>query len=81
MEQDKGSAARDFASIHKVAAPPAESNAATGWSQIPLPSIVPRPQGMACWPAGPGPPIVAGTTVGLVMGPEAPPLGKKQCVS
>jgi hypothetical protein len=53
--------------------PPAESNAATGWPQIPLQSIMPQGM-MARWPAGLlGPPIDAGTrTVGLVMAPEEP---------
>jgi hypothetical protein len=69
--QDQESAAGNFESINDVAAP-AESHAATGWPQIPLLSVMRQPQGTACWPAGLGPPIVAGTTVGLVMAPEAP---------
>jgi hypothetical protein len=76
IEPDQESAAGDFASVHDVAAP-AESNAATGWPQIPLPPIMPQPQGKARWPVGGlGPPIVAGATVGLVMAPDAPLPGK-----
>jgi hypothetical protein len=36
-----------------------------------------QPQGMAHWLSGLGPPIVAGTMIGLVMVPEAP-LPQKQ---
>ena len=51
----------------------AESNAATGWPEIPLPSVVPQPQGAAGWPAaGSGPPPnVAGAMIGLLTAPEA----------
>jgi hypothetical protein len=45
---------------------------ATGWPQILLPFVMPQPQGMAPWPSGLGPPIVAGTMIGLLMVPEAP---------
>jgi hypothetical protein len=38
-----------------------------GWLQIPLPFIMPQPQGMTPWTSGLGPPIVAGIMIGLVM--------------
>ena len=62
IEQDQESAVGDFA----------ECNTATGWPEIPLPSIMPQLQGIVRWPLGLGPPIVAGTMIGLVMAPEAP---------
>jgi hypothetical protein len=45
---------------------------ARGWPQIPLQFVMQQPQGMVHWPSGLGPPIVAGTMIGLVMVPEAP---------
>jgi hypothetical protein len=39
-----------------------------------------QPQGMARWPSGLGPPIVAGTMIGLAMVPEAPLHPKSEVV-
>jgi hypothetical protein len=50
---------------------------ARGWPQIPLPFVMQQPQGMARWPSGLGPPIVAGTMIGHAMVPEAPLPGKR----
>jgi hypothetical protein len=75
MEQDQAHMVDDVASVHdsgdgtegmgeRVVGPTAT---ATGWPQIPLPFIMPQPQGMTCWPSGLGPPIVTSTMIGLVM--------------
>ena len=42
----------------------------TGWPEVPLPSVMPRPEGMALRPAGIGPPTVGGTVIGIMV--EAP---------
>jgi hypothetical protein len=43
----------------------------TGWPEVPLPSVMPRPEMIALRPAGMGPPTVGGTVIGVVV--EAPP--------
>jgi hypothetical protein len=37
----------------------------TGWPEVPLPSVMPRPEGIALMPAGMGPPTVVGTIIGV----------------
>jgi hypothetical protein len=76
MQQDQESGVDDFAPVHdsgddmeeRVGGP----TTVAGWPQIPLPFIMPQPQGMARWPSGLGPPIVAGTMIGLATVSEAP---------
>jgi hypothetical protein len=43
----------------------------TGWPEVLLPSVMPRPEMIALRPAGLGPPTVGGTVIGVVI--EAPP--------
>jgi hypothetical protein len=42
----------------------------TGWSEVPLPSVMPRPERIALRPAVMGPPTVGGTVIGVMV--EAP---------
>ncbi len=39
----------------------------TGWPEVPLPSVIPRPEGVALGPAGIGPPTVGGTAIGIMV--------------
>jgi hypothetical protein len=50
----------------------------TRWSEVPLPSVMPRPERIALRPAGMGPPAVGGTVIGVVVEPEHRSKGKRQ---
>ena len=53
--------------------------ALTGWPEVQLPSVMPRPERIALRPAGMGPPTVSGTVIGVVVeAPEYRTKGKRQ---
>jgi hypothetical protein len=65
----------------------------TGWPLVPLPSVMPRSEGIARKPLGIGPPVVGGTFIGLITeapeassyrsrgqrGSDLKPLAKRKC--
>jgi hypothetical protein len=75
MEQDQMSRVDDLTPVHDSGDDTEDMEigraTARGWPPIPLQLLMQQPQGMARWPSGLGPPIVAGIMIGQAMVPEA----------